>query len=839
MRRAILACLVVLLAPGQTPAETPSNGWIVFASDRQDGRHDIYLMRADGTNVSRLTTIGAKFPIWSPDGAWIAYRTEPTKHTRVMRWDKSEDKQIFSGEPLFFKHDGSGLVCADGDDLHLVDPDNGASQYLFTKDDFSHLVGKEWGPGGISSNGRWLVAWSDRYRNGYTGTNGTFDSYHCAVILDIQNKGDIWFFGGGCEPTTPPSGNTFYHVCGNCPTYPDVYRMAVADRQTRSSYQAEMAHDDPDWGHEYFPRISTDGVWLTYGASTGCHDHDTCQYELFVHRLGAGNSNRERVTNNSNNDQWPHLYVGDLWGQQQGTLSLNPTSLSFNATEGGSNPGPQNVVVSNSGGGTLDNVSAGENAAWLSVSRSGSGNSQTLTNNVNISGVAAGGYNTTVTVSCSNASNSPQTYSVQLTVAEPAPVLALDPTSLAFGAEAGGGNPAPKDVSVSNGGGGTLDQVTANATAAWLDVSHSGSGNGQTLTNSADITGLSDGTYDATVDVSCANASNSPQSYTVRLVLSQQPQLAIIQVAPASSTILPGGNIDLTASCRDQFDDPFAAVVSWSTSGGGSMSPDTSGGAVNEHTSTFTSDGSEGNFTVTAGADGIQGSASVRVEGTALPLRINCGSNDYDVTGWNRDDPFVSGGADWVNPNDVDTSGVSNAAPAEVYKSVRHQSPHSYSIPVPDGDYTLRLHFADAYENRSMDYFAEGVQILSDFDISSEAGLNRALVKDFPVTVTGGDGLLIEAQSDGDVFEAGLEILLPAVEEPGPDGDGGPAGDDGPRPDAGDEGLQPDAGDAGPTPADAEEEIVITGGCSGCGTAAPDGLFLLILLPFALRRRRG
>ena len=148
--------------------------------------------------------------------------------------------------------------------------------------------------------------------------------------------------------------------------------------------------------------------------------------------------------------------------------------------------------------------------------------------------------------------------------------------------------------------------------------------------------------------------------------------------------------------------------------------------------------------------------------GAALPMKINCGSNSYGVAGWEQDDAYVSGGSDWTNPDTVDTAGVANAAPAQVYKSVRHGD-HSYSFgSVPNGTYTVRLHFADAYSNRSMDYVIEGVQVLDNFDISSEAGgTNKALVKEFSVPVTDGDGLqiLCTGDSGSDVFEAGIEII--------------------------------------------------------------------------------
>ena len=53
------------------------------------------------------------------------------------------------------------------------------------------------------------------------------------------------------------------------------------------------------------------------------------------------------------------------------TISLSPTSLSFSATAGGSNPVAKNVTVSNSGGGTLASptttINYGSGSGWLSV----------------------------------------------------------------------------------------------------------------------------------------------------------------------------------------------------------------------------------------------------------------------------------------------------------------------------------------------------------------------------------------------------------------------------------------------------------------------------------------
>ncbi len=314
MNRFGIAVALIMALTMPAHASTPANGWVVWASNREDGRHEIYLMQSDGTEVKRLTAGGATGPGWSPDGRWIAYTNTTDSSTHVMRWTGTGDKKVCDGKFEFWMWDGSGLVCRSDDEHHLVNADSGSKTLLFKKSDFSALGSKVLNPGGISHDGRWLAAHTDIYRNGYTGSNGTFKAYHAAILLDLQDKSKIYYFGQGCEPTTPPAGDLVYHVSGGgpCETLPDPYRMKLSDITTRASYAPEIAHADEDWGHEYFPRVSNDNVWLAYGATTGCHDHDTCDYEIYIHKLGAGNADRTRITHDPSNDRWPHLWVGTL-----------------------------------------------------------------------------------------------------------------------------------------------------------------------------------------------------------------------------------------------------------------------------------------------------------------------------------------------------------------------------------------------------------------------------------------------------------------------------------------------------------------------------------------------
>jgi hypothetical protein len=195
-------------------------------------------------------------------------------------------------------------------------------------------------------------------------------------------------------------------------------------------------------------------------------------------------------------------------------IGLSPTSLSFTGTAGGSNPAAQSVSIANTGGGTLS-WTAGDNAAWLSLSPTSGTNAGNAMASVNLPGLAAGTYNATITVTATGATT--KTLPVTLTVTPAAtlpPAIGLSPTSLSFTGTAGGSNPAAKSVSIANTGGGTLSW-TAGDNAAWLSLSPTSGTNAGTVTASVNLAGLTVGTYNATITVAAAGATTKTLPLTL------------------------------------------------------------------------------------------------------------------------------------------------------------------------------------------------------------------------------------------------------------------------------------------------------------------------------------
>ncbi|OGQ85719.1 MAG: hypothetical protein A2289_13440 [Deltaproteobacteria bacterium RIFOXYA12_FULL_58_15] len=143
-----------------------------------------------------------------------------------------------------------------------------------------------------------------------------------------------------------------------------------------------------------------------------------------------------------------------------------------------------------------------------------------------------------------------------------------------------------------------------------------------------------------------------------------------------------------------------------------------------------------------------------------LHMKINVGDGSPSVNGWQDEDAFRTGGAAYDFSAPPDVSGLSNAAPADLYMTCIHDD-HSYSFPLPNGNYLVRLHMYDQWNSagRAMDYIVEGVKVLNNFNPGLAGTVS---VQSFGVTVSDSNGLQIIAEADGgdDVFESGIEILV-------------------------------------------------------------------------------
>ncbi len=270
-------------------------------------------------------------------------------------------------------------------------------------------------------------------------------------------------------------------------------------------------------------------------------------------------------------------------------LSVSPSSLSFAAVAGGSNPASQSVQINNNGGGTLSFTDS-KSQSWLIVSPSSGAAPATLTAGVNITGLQAGTYTDSIQVSAAGAQNSPQTVSVTLTISA-SPVLSVSPSSLSFSAAAGGSNPASQSVQITNPGTGTLS-FTDSKSQSWLTVSPSSGSAPATLTVSVKIAGLQAGTYTDSIQVSAAGAQNSPQTVPVTLTISGPPALSVSPSSLSFAAVAGGSN-------------PASQSIQITNTGAGTLS--------------FTDSKSQSWLTVSPSSGSTPGTLTASVNITGLP----------------------------------------------------------------------------------------------------------------------------------------------------------------------------------------------------------------------------
>jgi len=306
---------------------------------------------------------------------------------------------------------------------------------------------------------------------------------------------------------------------------------------------------------------------------------------------------------------------------------------------------------------------------------------------------------------------------------------------------------------------GADDAGEANLTYTWATTgsppaSVTFGANGTNAAKSSTATFTKAGSY--AFQVTVKDQGNLTVTSAVTVTINQT--LTSIVVSPASATISTSATQQFTASARDQFTTTLTTQPSftWTASGGGTIS------ASGLYTAGTTAGGP---FTVTAASGSISGTAGVTVSSTPTTVyRIDSGTSS-PVSPFTADQ-FFSGGTARTVTNTINTSGVTNAAPAGVYQSERYGNV-TYTIPslTASAKYTVRLHFAELYwtasGKRKFNVAINSTTVLSSFDIFATTGAQfKATTRDFTATASSSGQIVITftTVTDNATIE-GIEII--------------------------------------------------------------------------------
>jgi uncharacterized protein (TIGR03437 family) len=220
-------------------------------------------------------------------------------------------------------------------------------------------------------------------------------------------------------------------------------------------------------------------------------------------------------------------------------IQASVSALTFSAASGGSAPSPKSVTLTSLIPGIFASISS--SASWLSVSPLAGNTPAVLQVSVDITGLAAGSYTGSLTISAAKAVPSSITIGVTLTVSPPAPAgLGVSSQNIAFVAAQGSG-PVTQALQVLDTGGGSLPftAVVTSSGGQWLSLS-SQSG---TATPSAPAAftviatpgSLASGTYSGSISITAGSGASQFKA-VVPVTLSISPPSGILLVSQEALT---------------------------------------------------------------------------------------------------------------------------------------------------------------------------------------------------------------------------------------------------------------------------------------------------------------
>lgn len=382
-KTAALFLLLLLCAP---QAKAVEGGVLYTRGTELGGTGSLRLVELGSDTIDLDNNVQAA--VFSPDGRRIIYA-----HWNGANWELVRINRDGSGKTTLTSGLGQYISLSWRDPNRLIFTQNRAQQLWEINPDTGEVAVFYTTAAG---NDFWGVSVStDLTRMTFYSRSVTRGIWQADIPNHIEVHVDP-----GCGNAMSPDGSK---TTNNLDTHQDMY-IRNWDRSVYKSLSISSTGEY--WNDHRWSRNSNE--WIIY--SRGPEFYLQGYSNVYLRNIET--DEEIRVTNGSH-DTHRDFWVGTL--QQDPVITLSPQSLSFEAQEQGDNPQPQDVSIGNSADGTLDSITTNHDASWLTMTKNGTGNSQVLTNHIDITGLAPDTYNTTVTVSAPNAPQS-ASYSVALTV---------------------------------------------------------------------------------------------------------------------------------------------------------------------------------------------------------------------------------------------------------------------------------------------------------------------------------------------------------------------------------------------------------------------------------------
>ncbi|MCI5123762.1 MAG: hypothetical protein D3925_04625 [Candidatus Electrothrix sp. AR5] len=279
------------------------HGFVIWSSNRF-GNHDLLMLTLPQLELTRLTTDPHTeyFPRISPDGGKVLFcrSQEPWVSQRdKFAWDTWILDLTTGTVRLLAKKANTPTWSADGEKVYFVRQANQFMEYTLANQ--KEIVVFETGKNHSLNDSIQLETpvWSDaRQTLAVTLRNGVRGTFIVNKDKSLQQVGK------GCQLNWSPDSSFLYLVDHQKTGGNAFFKVNPETLEKKLWFDAPGA-----FSHEYFPKISNTGDMLIFGASTGGHEHDRADYEIFLWPIGTPMGNIARLSFHTGNDNWPDIFL--------------------------------------------------------------------------------------------------------------------------------------------------------------------------------------------------------------------------------------------------------------------------------------------------------------------------------------------------------------------------------------------------------------------------------------------------------------------------------------------------------------------------------------------------